>query len=61
MKNPYQRKTVSKNQQKPYSVLENYQQFIQNIIAQRMIIALYHEGWYLRNAFRSAGISRLAK
>jgi hypothetical protein len=47
MKNPYQRKTVSKNQQKTYSVLENYQQFIQNIIAQRMIIALYHEGWAL--------------
>lgn len=49
MKNPYQRKAASKSQ----NTISNsppkqlYRQFIENIIVQRHVVALYHEGWAL--------------
>ena len=49
MKNPYQRKAASKSQ----TIISNsppkqlYRQFIENIIVQRYVVALYHEGWAL--------------
>ncbi|MCY6413703.1 DUF2750 domain-containing protein [Acinetobacter sp. VNH17] len=49
MKNPYQRKAASKSQ----TTISNsppkqlYRQFIENIIVQRHVVALYHEGWAL--------------
>ena len=49
MKNPYQRKAASKSQ----TTISNsppkqlYRQFIENIIVQRRVVALYHEGWAL--------------
>ena len=49
MKNPYQRKAASKSQntisKSPPKQL--YRQFIENIIVQRHVVALYHEGWAL--------------
>ena len=49
MRNPYQRKAASKSQATPVnsSLKESYRQFIQNIIMQRQVIALYHDGWAL--------------
>lgn len=49
MKNPYQRKAASKPQVNIANSVpkELYRQFIQNIIVQRQIVALYHEGWAL--------------
>ena len=49
MKNPYQRKAASKSQTTtPHSSAKDiYRQFIQNIIIQRQVIALYHDGWAL--------------
>ena len=49
MKKPYQRKAASKSQ----NTISNsppkqlYRQFIENIIVQRHVVALYHEGWAL--------------
>ncbi|ENX09918.1 hypothetical protein F898_00517 [Acinetobacter courvalinii] len=49
MRNPYQRKAASKSQATPAnsSLKDTYRQFIQNIIMQRHVIALYHDGWAL--------------
>ena len=49
MKNPYQRKAASSSK----TTISNsspkhvYRQFIQNIIIQRQVVALYHDGWAL--------------
>lgn len=49
MRNPYQRKAASKSQTTTSnsSSKDAYRQFIQNIILQRQVIALYHDGWAL--------------
>ena len=49
MKNPYQREAASKSQttNSSSSPKDIYRQFIQNIIIQRQVIALYHDGWAL--------------
>ncbi|ESK55154.1 MAG: DUF2750 domain-containing protein [Moraxellaceae bacterium] len=49
MKNPYQRKAASKSQTTTShsSPKDLYRQFIQTIILQRQVIALYHDGWAL--------------
>lgn len=49
MRNPYQRKAASKSQTtiSNSSSKDAYRQFIQNIILQREVIALYHDGWAL--------------
>ena len=47
MRNPYQRMAASKNQNKALSVDQAYQQFIENMISQRSLVALYQEGWAL--------------
>ncbi|ENW95417.1 DUF2750 domain-containing protein [Acinetobacter sp. NIPH 298] len=49
MRNPYQRKAASKSQTitSNSSSKDAYRQFIQNIILQRQVIALYHDGWAL--------------
>ena len=49
MRNPYQRKVASRSQTitSHSSPKEAYRQFIENIIMQRQVIALYDEGWAL--------------
>lgn len=47
MRNPYQRKAASKNQTSNYDPLAIYKQFIENIVAQGGIFALYQDGWAL--------------
>ncbi|APR69537.1 MULTISPECIES: DUF2750 domain-containing protein [Acinetobacter] len=49
MRNPYQRKAASKSQTTTSntSSKDAYRQFIENIILQRQVIALYHDGWAL--------------
>ena len=47
MRNPYQRKAASKNQSSNYDPLAIYKQFIENIVAQGGIFALYQDGWAL--------------
>ena len=49
MKNPYQRKTASSSKTtiSNSSPKDAYRQFIQNIIIQRQVVALYHDGWAL--------------
>ena len=49
MKNPYQRKAASSSKTtiSNSSPKDVYRQFIQNIIIQRQVVALYHDGWAL--------------
>lgn len=47
MRNPYQRKAATKNQTTHYDPLTVYKQFIESIVAQGGIFALYQEGWAL--------------
>lgn len=49
MRNPYQRKAASKSQTTitNTSPKDAYRQFIENIVMQRQVIALYHDGWAL--------------
>lgn len=49
MKNPYQRKAASSSKTtiSNSSPKDVYRQFIQNIIIQRQVIALYNDGWAL--------------
>ena len=49
MKNPYQRKAASKSQAATSQSVpkDAYRQFIENMIIQRQVIALYNEGWAL--------------
>lgn len=49
MRNPYQRKAASKSQTTitNTSAKDAYRQFIENIVMQRQVIALYHDGWAL--------------
>lgn len=45
MRNPYQRKATAKAPSSNDNVKELYKQFIENMVAQGSIVALYHEGW----------------
>ena len=47
MRNPYQRKAAAKNQNTSYDPLQVYKQFIETIVAQGYIYALYQDGWAL--------------
>lgn len=47
MRNPYQRKAASKNQNIAYDPLEIYRLFIETIVHQGHVIALYQDGWAL--------------
>ena len=48
MRNPYQRKAASKSQTNSnLSPKDTYRQFIEQIVMQRQVIALYHDGWAL--------------
>ena len=47
MRNPYQRKAASKNQNIAYDPLEIYRLFIETIVHQGHVIALYQAGWAL--------------
>ena len=47
MRNPYQRKAAAKTQNTPYDPLQVYKQFIEIIVAQGCIYALYQDGWAL--------------
>ncbi|MEK5750223.1 DUF2750 domain-containing protein, partial [Acinetobacter nosocomialis] len=47
MRNPYQRKAAAKTQNTPYDPLQVYKQFIETIVAQGCIYALYQDGWAL--------------
>ncbi|MCJ8162757.1 DUF2750 domain-containing protein [Acinetobacter zhairhuonensis] len=45
MRNPYQRKATAKAPSSNDNVKELYKQFIENMVAQGSIVALYQEGW----------------
>ncbi len=47
MRNPYQRKAASQNQTAHHNPQDIYKQFIEMIVAQGGLIALYKEGWAL--------------
>ncbi|OTG65576.1 DUF2750 domain-containing protein [Acinetobacter silvestris] len=47
MRNPYQRKTASNAQNGTTSAKDQYIQFIQTIVSQTKLYALYDEGWAL--------------
>ncbi|WP_104511397.1 DUF2750 domain-containing protein [Acinetobacter indicus] len=47
MRNPYQRKAASKSQTSSYNVQDIYKQFIEIMVSQGQVIALYHDGWAL--------------
>lgn len=47
MRNPYQRKLALTTQKTTTSVKDQYILFIQNIVAQTKLYALYQEGWAL--------------
>ncbi len=47
MRNPYQRKAASKNQNTAYDPLEIYRLFMETIVHQGHVIALYQDGWAL--------------
>lgn len=47
MRNPYQRKAASKTLHPAYNPQDIYKQFIENIVAQNFVIALFDEGWAL--------------
>lgn len=47
MRNPYQRKAASKSHNSSPSAKNIYQQFIENMVAQGSVSALYQDGWAL--------------
>jgi hypothetical protein len=47
MRNPYQRKAASKNLNNTYNAQDIYKQFIETIVAQGSVSALYDDGWAL--------------
>lgn len=47
MRNPYQRKAATKTQNTPYDPSQAYKQFIETIVVQGGIYALYQDGWAL--------------
>ena len=68
MRNPYQRKAANKTQTAQYNPQEIYKHFIENIVANTVVYALYQDGWALcatptgQRAFavwQNKGLSRL--
>ncbi|TSH70823.1 DUF2750 domain-containing protein [Acinetobacter sp. RF15A] len=68
MRNPYQRKAASKNQNSTYDPKYAYKQYIEAIVTNAGIFALYQDGWALcatptgQRAFaswQSKGLARL--
>jgi hypothetical protein len=47
MRNPYQRKAASSAQKKPDQAADKYKLFIQRIVSEAKVFALYDEGWAL--------------
>ena len=47
MRNPYQRKAASKQAPQIYNVQDIYKQFIETIVSQGYVFALYEDGWAL--------------
>ncbi|WP_374666644.1 DUF2750 domain-containing protein [Acinetobacter sp.] len=47
MRNPYQRKAAAKSQTTTFSPQDIYKQFIEALVAQSGLIALYQDGWAL--------------
>ncbi|MCD0188499.1 DUF2750 domain-containing protein [Acinetobacter sp. PW68] len=47
MRNPYQRKAASKQAPQIYNVQDIYKQFIETIVSQGNVFALYEDGWAL--------------
>lgn len=47
MRNPYQRKAASTVQKNPTQAIDQYKAFIETIISQAKVFALYDEGWAL--------------
>lgn len=47
MRNPYQRKAASKTQTINYNPQDVYKQFIEQMVVQGSVIALYQDGWAL--------------
>ena len=47
MRNPYQRKAAAKTQTASYNPQDIYKQFIETMVAQAGLIALYQDGWAL--------------
>lgn len=47
MRNPYQRKSASNIQKATLSPEDQYKNFIETIVNQAKVYALYHEGWAL--------------
>ena len=47
MRNPYQRKAASKTQNTPFNPQDIYKQFIEHLVGQGNLIALYQDGWAL--------------
>ena len=47
MRNPYQRKAASKQATQTYNAQDIYKQFIETIVSQGNVFALYEDGWAL--------------
>ena len=47
MRNPYQRKAASKQATQTYNAQDIYKQFIETIVSQGHVFALYEDGWAL--------------
>lgn len=47
MRNPYQRKVASTTQKNPTQAIDQYKVFVETIISQTKLYALYDEGWAL--------------
>ena len=47
MRNPYQRKAASSTQKGPVQAIDQYKNFVETIVSQTKLYALYDEGWAL--------------
>ena len=47
MRNPYQRKAASSTQKGPVQAIDQYKSFVETIVSQTKLYALYDEGWAL--------------
>ncbi|RKG35280.1 DUF2750 domain-containing protein [Acinetobacter rongchengensis] len=47
MRNPYQRKAASSTQKGPVQAIDQYKSFVETIVSQTKLYALYDDGWAL--------------
>lgn len=47
MRNPYQRKAASSAQKAPVQATDQYKYFVETIVSQTKVFALYDDGWAL--------------